>query len=92
MIYQQPVLYEYRQLRPPTLIIVGEKDRTVPLGNYAPAEARAKMGDFVELGRLAAKEIPHGILVVISDCGHIPHIEKPQEFQQALVGSLRGSE
>jgi pimeloyl-ACP methyl ester carboxylesterase len=50
------------------------------------------MGDFVELGRAAAKEIPHGTLVVVPDCGHIPHIEKRRDFQQALIGFLRGSE
>ncbi len=35
MIYQQPVRYEYRLLQPPTLLIVGEKDHTVPLAGYA---------------------------------------------------------
>ncbi len=47
------------------------------------------MGDFVELGRAAVKEMPHGTLIVVSDCGHIPHLEKPLEFQQALMGFLR---
>jgi len=89
MIYQQPVRYEYRLLQPPTLLIVGEKDHTVPLGGYASAEARAKMGDFVALGRAAVSEIPHATLVVVSDCGHIPHLEKPREFQRALMTFLR---
>jgi pimeloyl-ACP methyl ester carboxylesterase len=91
MIYQQPVRYEYRLLQPPTLLVVGEKDRTVPLGSYAPAEARAKMGNFVELGRAAVREIPHGRLVVVPNCGHIPHLEKPHEFEQALMGFLHGA-
>jgi pimeloyl-ACP methyl ester carboxylesterase len=92
MIYQQPVRYEYRLLQSPTLLIVGEKDHTVPLANYAPPGVRAKMGDFVELGRAAVTEMPHGTLVMISDCGHIPHLEKPVEFQQALREFLRGSQ
>jgi pimeloyl-ACP methyl ester carboxylesterase len=92
LIYQQPVRYEYRLLQPPTLLIVGEKDHTVPLASYASPEARAKMGDFVDLGRAAAKEIPHGTLVVVPDSGHIPHLEKPREFQQALMAFLGGSE
>jgi pimeloyl-ACP methyl ester carboxylesterase len=29
--------------------------------------------------------------VVIADCGHSPHIEKPQEFQAALLKHLRSS-
>src|SRR5580658_1014208 len=90
LIYQQPLRYEYHLLQPPTLIIVGEKDHTVPLADYASAEARAKMGRFVELGRAAVKDIPHGTLVVVPDCGHIPHIEKPREFQQALTAFLGG--
>jgi pimeloyl-ACP methyl ester carboxylesterase len=92
MIYLQPVRYEYRLLQPPTLLIVGGKDHTVPLASYARAEARRKMGDFVELGRAAAQEIPHGTLIVVADCGHIPHIEKPREFLQGLMSFLRGSE
>jgi pimeloyl-ACP methyl ester carboxylesterase len=92
MIYQQPVRYEYRLLQPPTLLIVGAKDHTVPLASYASAEARAKMGDFVALGRDATKDMPHGTLIVVSDCGHIPHLEKASEFQQALTSFLRGNE
>lgn len=92
LIYEQPVRYEYRLLQPPTLLIVGEKDHTVPLASYAPPEARAKMGDFVALGRAAAKEIPHAALVVVPDSGHIPHIERPKEFQQALLDFLHSSE
>jgi pimeloyl-ACP methyl ester carboxylesterase len=92
MIYQQPVRYEYRLLQPPVLLIVGERDHTVPLASYATSEAREKMGNFVELGRTAVKEMPHGTLVVVPNCGHIPHIEKPQEFQQAIMGFLRGND
>jgi hypothetical protein len=33
------------------------------------AQARAKMGDSVELGRAAAKDIPHGTLVVAGTRG-----------------------
>lgn len=55
MIYEQPVRSEYRLIQAPTLLIVGEKDHTVPLGSYATAEVRAKMGNFVELGSLRKK-------------------------------------
>jgi len=91
LIYQQPVRYEYRLLQPPVLLIVGEKDHTVPLGSYATAEARAKMGNFPELARAAAKDIPHASAVVVPDRGHIPHIEEPGEFQQALMSFLHGN-
>lgn len=73
------------------LLIVGERDHPVPLASYAPAEAREKMGNFVELGQTAVKEMPHGTLVVVPNCGYIPHIEKPREFQQAIMAFLRGN-
>jgi pimeloyl-ACP methyl ester carboxylesterase len=92
MIYQQPVRYEYGLLQPPTLLIVGENDHTVPLSKYAAPEGRAKMGNFVEMGHAAVKEMPHGALVVVPDCGHIPHLEKSHEFQEALMGFLAGGE
>jgi pimeloyl-ACP methyl ester carboxylesterase len=80
MIYQQPVRYEYHLLAPPTLLIVGADDHVVPLGQYAtPAEA-ARLGDFPALSAAAAQDIPRATLVVIPDCGHIPHLEHPARF------------
>jgi pimeloyl-ACP methyl ester carboxylesterase len=55
-------------------------------------EARAKMGNLVELGRAAVNEMPRGTFVVVPECGHIPHMEKPREFQQAVMGFLGGGE
>src|SRR5580700_1423087 len=49
LIYQQPVRYEYRLLRPPTLIIVGAQDHAVPLAMYAKPSVQATMGNFPEL-------------------------------------------
>jgi pimeloyl-ACP methyl ester carboxylesterase len=88
MIYQQPVRYEYRLLKPPVLFVVGDKDRTTILAASAPAELREKMGHIVELAQQAAKEIGHASVVVVPDCGHIPHIEHPEVFYKALLGFL----
>jgi len=89
MIYTQPVRGEYHLLAPPTLLIVGDHDHTVPLSSYATPEARAKMGNFVALAKAAAADIPHARCLVIADAGHIPHLEKPQEFRRALLDFLR---
>ena len=77
VIYQQPVRYEYHQLAPPTLLIVGAEDHVVPLGQYAPPAQAARLGDFVALSAAAAADIPRATRVVIPDCGHIPHLEHP---------------
>jgi pimeloyl-ACP methyl ester carboxylesterase len=91
MIHDQPVLDEYKRLQPPTLLIVGAEDRTVPLGQYADPEVRKTMGNYPELARSAARQIPnqHGSVVIIPRAGHIPHLEKSEQFQQALLNFLR---
>jgi pimeloyl-ACP methyl ester carboxylesterase len=88
MIYQQPVRYEYHQIAPPVLLIVGAEDHVVPLGQYAePAEA-ARLGDFVALSAAAARDIPRATRVVIPECGHIPHLEHPDQFFAELLPFL----
>ena len=42
MIYEQPVRYEYHQIAPPTLLIVGAEDDVVPLGQYAKLAGRRR--------------------------------------------------
>jgi pimeloyl-ACP methyl ester carboxylesterase len=88
MIYQQPVRYEYHLIQPPTLLIVGDHDHVAPLGSYAAPEARRKMGRFVEMAEQAAKEIPHASVVVVPNCGHIPHLEHPEVFYKDLMQFL----
>lgn len=60
--------------RVPTLIIWGRED----------ALAHAA------LGRDFNKRIPGSQLVVIPDCGHFPHIEKPARFNQVVLNFLSG--
>ena len=80
MIYQQPVRYEYQLIVPPTLLIVGAEDHVVPLGQYAKPEELARLGDFKTLSERAVKDIPNAKRVVIPECGHIPHLEQPEQF------------
>ena len=89
MIYQQPVRYEYWSLQPSVLLVVGAQDRTVPLRQYASPEAMALLGQFPELARRAAREIPRAEVAVVEDCGHVPHLEQPARFHQLLLDYLR---
>jgi pimeloyl-ACP methyl ester carboxylesterase len=88
MIYQQPVRHEYHQIAAPTLLIVGAEDHVVPLGQYATPEQAARLGDFVELSAAAAHDIPRATRVVVPDCGHIPHLEVPEQFLAAFLPFL----
>jgi pimeloyl-ACP methyl ester carboxylesterase len=88
MIYQQPVRYEYHLIKAPTLLIVGEEDHVVPLGQYATPEEAARLGDFIQLSAAAARDIPRATRVMVPDCGHIPHLEKPEQFLAAFLPFL----
>ncbi len=56
----------------PTRIVWGREDRLVP----------------VECGQLFQQAIPGSDLVVIDHCGHLPQLEKPEEFLQAARSFL----
>jgi pimeloyl-ACP methyl ester carboxylesterase len=88
MIYQQPVRYEYRQIAPPVLLVVGAEDRVVPLGQYAAPAETARLGDFPALSAAAAADIPRATRVVLPECGHIPHLEHPRHFVDKLLPFL----
>ena len=89
MIYRQPVRYEYNLLKPSVLLIVGARDRTAVMRNYADPETQKTMGDFPKLAEAAAKDIPHCKVVIVPECGHIPHLEQPDRFRTELLDFLR---
>ena len=66
--------------RAAALLIVGAKDHVVPLGQYGEPEDAARLGDFVQLSAQAAHDIPRCERVVVPECGHIPHLETPDQF------------
>jgi pimeloyl-ACP methyl ester carboxylesterase len=89
MIYQQPVRHEFGLLRMPTLLVIGQEDRTfLGRGTVAP-EVAATMGQYPQLGRAAARDIPGSRLVEMNNVGHIPHLEVPAQFHTALLDFLR---
>jgi pimeloyl-ACP methyl ester carboxylesterase len=56
----------------PTLVLWGREDRLIP----------------VSVGERFQKAIPGARLVVIPECGHLPQVEKPREFNAALLAFL----
>ncbi|NWG32820.1 MAG: alpha/beta hydrolase [Chloroflexi bacterium] len=62
------------ELTLPTLVITGDDDRIVP----------------TEQSVRLAEELPNAQLVVIPQCGHLPHEERPAEFMQAVTEFLQG--
>nr|WP_245479796.1 alpha/beta hydrolase [Hansschlegelia zhihuaiae] len=88
MIYTQPVVYEFPEIKVPTVLMVGQGDRTAPGANRAPPEVAKRLGDYPALGRKAAAAMPGAKLVEFPGLGHAPHIEAPAEFDAALLKAL----
>lgn len=80
MIFTQPVVYEFRNLRVPTLLIIGQRDRTAIGAAAASPELKAKLGNYPLLGRAARDAIPHAELVELDGLGHLPHMEAFDRF------------
>jgi pimeloyl-ACP methyl ester carboxylesterase len=89
MIFTQPVLYEFGQIKVPTLLMIGQLDRTA-LGKKDVAPEIAKtLGNYPELGREAARAIPGAVLVELPGVGHIPQYESFDAYFTALDNFLR---
>ena len=56
----------------PVVLIHGAQDRVIP----------------VENARNACKLLPQARLEVFEKCGHVPHLEKATEFNEAVIAFL----
>lgn len=88
MIFTQPVVYEFQDLKMPTLLLIGDKDTTAIGSDIASPEVKARIGNYKVLGPQVAKQIPQGTLVTFEGLGHAPQIEEPQRFHKALLDWL----
>ncbi|MCR1026950.1 alpha/beta hydrolase [Cellulophaga baltica] len=88
MIFTQPVVYEFKNITVPTLLIIGTRDRTALGKPLVTDEVRKTMGLYSELGKQTQKAIPNSTLVEIENVGHLPHIEKFDTFIKALINYL----
>jgi pimeloyl-ACP methyl ester carboxylesterase len=88
MIFTQPVCYEFDQIRAPTLLIVGELDRTALGKDLVPESIRKTMGNYPALGKVTQKKIPHCKLVELPGVGHVPHMEAFEAFIRSVTEFL----
>ena len=88
MVITQPVVYEFKNIRCPTLLIIGTRDRTAIGKDSAPKELQPKMGLYNELGKKIRQAIPNSVLVELDNVGHLPHIEAFDRFIKPLLEFL----
>lgn len=88
MIFTQPVWYEFPDLKPPTVLMIGTADTTAIGSDIAPLAVKATLGRYDVLGKRAAARIPHARLIEFEGMGHAPQMEDPARFNAALTGAL----
>jgi pimeloyl-ACP methyl ester carboxylesterase len=90
MIYEQPVVYELKNIRVPTLGIIGLADGTIVGKNLLDKAAIPQHGQYLQLGRQLQQQIRGSKLVELKGVGHIPHIQVPQIFKKHVLDFLKG--
>ncbi|RYE26465.1 MAG: alpha/beta hydrolase [Sphingobacteriales bacterium] len=90
MIFTQPVVHEFKNIKAPTLVIVGSEDKT-RLARNTPDSIMKKLGHYRELGKRTADAIPNAKLITYEGVGHVPHLEIPQQFHADLINFLKAN-
>ncbi|SKB83136.1 alpha/beta fold hydrolase [Dyadobacter psychrophilus] len=88
MIYTQPVCYDFDKIKAPTLLIIGQRDRSAVGKNLAPEDVRKTLGNYPELGKITKSKIKNSQLVELDNIGHLPHIEDFDRFIRPLLKFL----
>jgi len=88
MIYEQPVVYEFPQITVPTLLVIGQADRTIVGKDLLTEEQKNKFGQYPRLGKKIQQQISNCKLVELPGIGHIPHIQDATLFKKVLLSFL----
>ena len=84
MIYTQPVVRQFPEVRVPTLLVIGQRDRTALDKSLVAEDVAQSLGDYPRLGKLAAEARPEAELVEFEAVGHVPQYEAFEAWMQAL--------
>ncbi len=90
MIYTQPVAYEWDRITSPTLLVIGERDRTALLKGAVTDDVRATMGRYDTLGERTSAAIDGSILVEFPSTGHLPQFERRADTHAAMLAFITG--
>lgn len=88
MIYEQPVIYEIQDISVPVLVVIGEADRTIVGKNLLSDSAKAAHGLYPQLAQQFKKKVKDCSLIILPGIGHIPHIQEPEKFKEAIYSFL----
>lgn len=89
MVFTQPVVYEFKNLKMPTLLLLGTRDRTAIGKDRAAPELKDKLGRYDLLGKEVIKRIPKGTLIELPGIGHMPQVENYELYWKHLSTYLK---
>ena len=72
--YDRSLVWLLQRVNAPTLVIWGAEDKIIP----------------IDAGRRIQEAIPGSRIEVIPNCGHLPHVEKPDAFTRLVLEHLSG--
>jgi pimeloyl-ACP methyl ester carboxylesterase len=73
MIYEQPVVHSFDSVHVPTLLIIGQADRTVVRKDQLNEQQKKVYGNYPFPGRRTNVDIRDSKLVELPGVGHIPY-------------------
>lgn len=88
MVFTQPVVYEFKNLKMPTLLLLGTRDRTAVGKGWADPKLKDQLGRYDLLGKEVIKTIPKGTLVELPGIGHMPQVEDYDGYWKTISGFL----
>lgn len=88
MIYTQPVVYEFGNIKVPTALFIGLEDKTQLEKVLMNTNVSETGESYVALSERAAGQIPDATVIPFENVGHIPHLEDPERFNQELLKFL----
>jgi pimeloyl-ACP methyl ester carboxylesterase len=88
MVFTQPVVQDFPQIRVPTLLMIGERDNTAIGKAAAPQAVQARIGNYAVLGARTQQAIPNSRLVRFPELGHSPQVQQPAMFNARLLQEL----
>ena len=89
MVFTQPVIYEFKNLKMPTLLMNGTRDRTAIGKAWADPKIKDELGRYDRLGKEVIKMIPQGKLVEFPGVGHMPQVENYDSYWQNLKAFIQ---
>ena len=89
MIFTQPVLHDLDRVQAPTLLVVGDRDRTALGKGRVSPEVRATMGNYPVLAKAFIARIPDGRLELVKGIGHLPQFEAKEATHARLLKFLK---